>query len=174
MPDHQVDEELEKGTIKTCLLKDLGSSKLPLEMECVYIHCYENNPPDSVQLLFDSMARWTVHLHRPSYVERNKLRTTCNQFRRFVPVDTKVPSVEQKYLRTAAQKYLQVDDDSKGMLLDLLAPEWMRCSNPIAGQLSRTARIAQRIGLVCAALCQSGAPSSMARTYWADLKSEAN
>lgn len=39
-----------------------------------------------------------------------------------MPVDTEVPSVQQNYLRNAAQKYLQFDDDSKGMLLDHLAP----------------------------------------------------
>lgn len=122
MPDYQVDEKLEKGTIKTCLQKDMGGSKLPPEMKCVCIHCYENNPPDLAQLLFDSKARWTLHLYRPLYVERNKLCPTCKQFRRFVPVDTEVPSMEQKYLRNAAQKYLQFDDDSKGMLLDHLAP----------------------------------------------------
>ena len=39
-----------------------------------------------------------------------------------MPVDTEVPCVEQKYLRNAAQIYLQFDDDSKGMLLDHEAP----------------------------------------------------
>ena len=118
----QVDKKLEKGTIKTCLRKDPRSSKFPHEMECVCIHCYENNPADLAQLLLDSKARWTLHLYRPLYVERNKLCLTCKQFRRFVPIDTEVPSVEQIYLRNAAQIYLQFDDDSKGMLLDHLAP----------------------------------------------------
>ena len=121
MLDNQVPKEIEKGTIKTSLQKNPESSKLPLEMKCVCIHCYENDPPNLAQLFLDSNPYWTLHLYRPLYVQRKRSCQTYKRFRRFVPDDTEVPSVEQKHLRNAAQKHLKFDD-SKRMLLDHWAP----------------------------------------------------
>jgi hypothetical protein len=131
--DHRMDEMSQKpvhstrsATLETCLQVEPTDSDLPVEVECSCIFCNNSIQPGPRQIFVDSDPRWTLHINRPLYVERLRFCRTCNQKRRFVPIQEEIHSVESKHLLDFAQTFQQFDSNIKAMLLDRLPPSSKR------------------------------------------------
>ena len=144
MTDQQIDEAREKARIKTCLQVEPTSFDFPPKIECGCLRCVGLDPSGPEQVFVDENPRWTLHIDRPLYVERRRFCAACKVIKRFVPIKAGIPSVQENYLRSIAQKYQQFDNDTKTMLLGCMIPSSRRPKSARGNPYDSTASFGTR------------------------------